>query len=264
MEAPVPISAQLHSSTLVVIGFYLFFRFQNLFILAPITGTVALLAGFSTSVGASILGFFQEDGKKLLACSTASQLGYVILALGLQLFTEALYLLTFCCCNKAATFVWFGVFMRRHGGVSDFRRVAAQGLTWVERAGLAISVANFTVFPGAFCWHVKGLFNVGVLDTSKVLVTLGVGLLQITWFFSSLYLINLYAILFFGTPRLYSRGVTLLHSTTEQFYHQLGQGFPAVLVSQSQLYRTRALLLGAQVALVWFGGAWGLFLCETS
>jgi len=88
MEAPVPISAQLHSSTLVVIGFYLFLRFQNLFILAPITGTVALLAGFSTSVGASILGFFQEDGKKLLACSTASQLGYVILALGLQLFTR--------------------------------------------------------------------------------------------------------------------------------------------------------------------------------
>lgn len=129
MEAPVPISAQLHSSTLVVIGFYLFFRFQPLFLLAPVTGVFALVAGFSTSVGASVLGFFQEDGKKLLACSTASQLGYVLVALGLQLFSEALYLLTFCCCNKAATFVWFGVFMRRHGGISDFRVVGGQGLT---------------------------------------------------------------------------------------------------------------------------------------
>lgn len=105
MEAPVPISAQLHSSTLVVIGFYLFFRFEALFALAPATAALALVAGSCTSVGASILGFFQEDGKKLLACSTASQLGYVIIALGLQLYAEALYLLTFCCCNKAATFV---------------------------------------------------------------------------------------------------------------------------------------------------------------
>lgn len=129
MEAPVPISAQLHSSTLVVIGFYLFFRFQVLFELAPLTSKVCLSAGLVTSVGASVLGFFQEDGKKLLACSTASQLGYVIVALGLQLYTEALYLLAFCCCNKAFTFVWFGVFMRRHSGASDFRLVAGNGLS---------------------------------------------------------------------------------------------------------------------------------------
>jgi len=129
MEAPVPISAQLHSSTLVVIGFYLFFRFQVLFELAPGTASIAIAAGLMTSVGASVLGFFQEDGEKLLACSTASQLGYVIIALGLHLYGEALYLLAFCCCNKACTFVWFGAFMRRHGGVSDFRVVAGQGLT---------------------------------------------------------------------------------------------------------------------------------------
>jgi len=151
MEAPVPISAQLHSSTLVVIGFYLFFRFQALFELAPATSALAVLAGFATSVGASILGFFQEDGKKLLACSTASQLGYVIVALGLHLYSEAVYLLVFCCCNKACTFVWFGVLMRRYSGVSDFRLVAGLGLTWIEHAGLAVAVANFTVFPGAFC-----------------------------------------------------------------------------------------------------------------
>lgn len=105
MEAPVPISAQLHSSTLVVIGFYLFFRFQLLFDLAPLSRLFFLLAGFLTSIGASVLGFFQEDGKKLLACSTASQLGYVMVALGLDLYAEALCLLTFCCCNKAFTFV---------------------------------------------------------------------------------------------------------------------------------------------------------------
>lgn len=146
-----PISSQLHSSTLVVIGFYLFFRFQPLFDVVPAARLVALLAGFATSVGASILGFYQEDGKKLLACSTAGQLGYVTVAMGLGLFGEALCLLVFCCCNKALTFVWFGVIMRRFAGVSDLRLLAGQGLAWFEHAGLAVAVANFTILPGAFC-----------------------------------------------------------------------------------------------------------------
>jgi NAD(P)H-quinone oxidoreductase subunit 5 len=121
MEAPVPISAQLHSSTLVIIGFYLFFRFQALFFLAPLAANVATLAGFVTSIGASVLGFFQIDGKKLLACSTAGQLGYVLVGLGLELYNESLLLLVFCCCNKAMAFVLFGVLMRKFSGLSDFR-----------------------------------------------------------------------------------------------------------------------------------------------
>jgi NADH:ubiquinone oxidoreductase subunit 5 (subunit L)/multisubunit Na+/H+ antiporter MnhA subunit len=105
MEAPVPISAQLHSSTLVIIGFYVYLRFQNLFILSPVASYLLLFFGVFTVVGASILGFFQEDGKKLLACSTASQLGYSVVSLSLFYFEEALLLITFCCCNKAFTFI---------------------------------------------------------------------------------------------------------------------------------------------------------------
>jgi NADH:ubiquinone oxidoreductase subunit 5 (subunit L)/multisubunit Na+/H+ antiporter MnhA subunit len=105
MEAPVPISAQLHSSTLVVIGFYLFFRFSTLFFLAPSLAPLFIFVGLLTALGASFLGFFQEDGKRLLACSTAGQLGYVITSLGLGYFEEAQLLLVFCCINKAFTFV---------------------------------------------------------------------------------------------------------------------------------------------------------------
>lgn len=151
MEAPVPISAQLHSSTLVVIGFYLFYRFQPLFALTPAANQVFFLFGACTTIGASVLGFFQTDGKKLLACSTASQLGYVTIGLGLGFYEEALLLLAFCCCNKAFTFVWFGVLMHKHSGLSDFRFIGgASNLSWIEHAGLAVAVANFTILPGAF------------------------------------------------------------------------------------------------------------------
>jgi NAD(P)H-quinone oxidoreductase subunit 4 len=151
MEAPVPISAQLHSSTLVIIGFYVFLRFQNLVIMAPNVSPLLLVFGVITVVGASVLGFFQEDGKKLLACSTASQLGYAVTGLGLFFFEEAMLLMAFCCCNKAFTFIWFGALMDRHAGVSDFRFISgATSVAVLEHAGLLVSIANFTILPGAF------------------------------------------------------------------------------------------------------------------
>ncbi len=199
MEAPVPISAQLHSSTLVVIGFYLYFRLETLFQLTPIAAWVFIVAGFFTSVGASVLGFFQEDGKKLLACSTASQLGYVLVALGLELSNEALLLLSFCCCNKAAAFVLFGTLMRRFAGISDFRQLAGWGtVAWFELTALYVIIANFTVFPGIFCWHIKGLFLAEVGLSHQGVGLLGLSLLQLTWFLSSLYLHFLYAVLAFS------------------------------------------------------------------
>lgn len=202
MEAPVPISAQLHSSTLVVIGFYLFFRFQLLFFLTPSSAVLFLWCGLATVVGASVLGFFQTDGKRLLACSTASQLGYVVVALGLGLYEEALALLAFCCCNKAFTFVWFGALMHRFAGLSDFRFIGGSAsLHWFEHAGLLVALSNFTILPGAFSWHVKALFLKGATPLEPLGSVLALETLQLTWFFSSLYLIALYVALFLRAPQ---------------------------------------------------------------
>lgn len=104
MEAPVPISAQLHSSTLVIIGFYIFFRFYEIILFNDYIHNFYLVFSFFTIITATFLGFYQDDGKRLLACSTASQLGYVILAISLNLIEESKFLLIFVCCNKAFTF----------------------------------------------------------------------------------------------------------------------------------------------------------------
>lgn len=211
MEAPVPISAQLHSSTLVIIGFYFYLRFQNLFILAPAISLLLLLFGVGTVVGASILGFFQEDGKKLLACSTASQLGYAVTGLSLFFFEEALLLMAFCCCNKAFTFIWFGTLMDRFSGISDFRFISGiSGLSALEHAGIFISLANFTILPGAFSWHVKALFLKGQYTYEFFFAKYALDVLTLTWFFSSLYLIYLYLILFLKPSRGISRNSTLV------------------------------------------------------
>jgi NADH:ubiquinone oxidoreductase subunit 5 (subunit L)/multisubunit Na+/H+ antiporter MnhA subunit len=197
MEAPVPISAQLHSSTLVIIGFYLFFRQKALFEIAPAVLEVFIWGGSLTVIGASVLAFFQHDGKRLLACSTASQLGYVVVGLGVRAWEEALLLLIFCCCNKAYTFVWFGALMQTHHGLSDFRMIPMHARSsWVAHAGIALAIANATVAPGAFAWHVKGLLTTSSPWDNTESVSWGLEVLQLTWFFSSLYLLSLYATLF--------------------------------------------------------------------
>ena len=262
MEAPVPISAQLHSSTLVVIGFYLFFRFQPLFVLAPGVASLFLVAGLTSAVGASILGFFQDDGKRLLACSTASQLGYVVVGLGLGLFEESLVMLTFCCVNKAFTFVWLGALMRRRAGVSDLRSLAgAADLAWAEHAGMLISIFNFTVCPGAFSWHVKSLFVQGQVGSGGALSLFGLEVLQLTWFFSSLYLVALYAGVWCrparGHRRYVSAPTTAAHLLSRAVLAHLPYAGWAFLTGQARLTPGAAsqlfllVMLVAQLALTW-------------
>ena len=107
--------------------------------------------GVITVVYASVLGFFQEDGKKLLACSTASQLGYVITGLGLFYFEESMLMLAFCCCNKAITFIWFGILMDKYSGISDMRVMSGiHKFSILEHSGILISLCNFTIIPGVF------------------------------------------------------------------------------------------------------------------
>ena len=175
-----PISSQLHSSTLVIIGFYIMFRFYPLFDLVVWLRNCFILLGASTSFSMAVLAFFQFDGKRLLACSTASQLGYCIVALGFGFINEAFILLLFCCCNKAILFVTFGVVMSRLNGVSDFRLLPQTNHLVFERAVLCLVIGNITIGPGAFIFHVKSLLSCGLLSPDSYACNLAVDFLSIS------------------------------------------------------------------------------------
>lgn len=180
MEAPVPISSQLHSSTLVIIGFYVMFRLYPIFINNVIVKNLFILVGVCIASSMSILAFFQFDGKRLLACSTASQLGYCIVALGFGFINEAFILLFFCCCNKAILFATFGLLMSNNNGVSDFRLLTKNNISLFERTALTVIVANVTVVPGAFIFHVKSLLSCGLFCTDSVFTSIAIDFLSIS------------------------------------------------------------------------------------
>jgi NADH-quinone oxidoreductase subunit L len=95
MAGPTPVSALIHAATMVVAGVYLIARLYPVFFegLSIQTGTlnyVAVIGGVTTLVGAS-LAFVQKDIKKVLAYSTISQLGYMVMALGVGAWTAAVF-----------------------------------------------------------------------------------------------------------------------------------------------------------------------------
>jgi NADH-quinone oxidoreductase subunit L len=89
MEGPTPVSALIHAATMVAAGVYLVARSMNLFAASADASMVVACIGLITSFMAATIGLVQNDIKRILAYSTVSQLGYMIMALGLYGYDTA-------------------------------------------------------------------------------------------------------------------------------------------------------------------------------
>jgi NADH-quinone oxidoreductase subunit L len=106
MEGPTPVSALIHAATMVAAGVYLVGRLLPVF--DPTTLLVIAYVGGFTALFAATIALVQDDIKKVLAYSTVSQLGYMILALGVGGYTSGLFHLTTHACFKAGLFLGSG------------------------------------------------------------------------------------------------------------------------------------------------------------
>ncbi len=112
MAGPTPVSALIHAATMVVAGIYMVGRLYGVFFegLSIGTSTINLLAvvGGVTVIGGAGLAFVQSDIKKVLAYSTVSQLGYMVMALGVGAWTAAFFHLFTHAFFKACLFLGSG------------------------------------------------------------------------------------------------------------------------------------------------------------
>src|SRR5215213_6625488 len=95
MAGPTPVSALIHAATMVVAGVYLVARLYGVFFAGfsiEVGGTnLVAIIGAITVIIAALLAFVQDDVKKVLAYSTVSQLGYMVMALGVGAWTAAVF-----------------------------------------------------------------------------------------------------------------------------------------------------------------------------
>ncbi|MEA1980629.1 MAG: NADH-quinone oxidoreductase subunit L [candidate division Zixibacteria bacterium] len=90
MEGPTPVSALIHAATMVAAGVYLVARSMEVFVATADGAIVVAIIGLITSFLAATIAITQNDIKRVLAYSTVSQLGYMIMALGLYGYDTAL------------------------------------------------------------------------------------------------------------------------------------------------------------------------------
>lgn len=107
MEGPTPVSALIHAATMVAAGVYLLVRVQYLFA-GKDPRVIVLAIGLVTALMAALMALFQRDVKKVLAFSTISQLGYMMVAIGLGVFSAGMFHLTTHAFFKALLFLAAG------------------------------------------------------------------------------------------------------------------------------------------------------------
>jgi len=122
MEGPTPVSALIHAATMVTAGVYLLMRTSPLIEYSSTVLMLCLWLGAITTIFSSLIGLFQQDIKKVIAYSTMSQLGMMVVAVGLSCYNIALFHLINHAFYKGLLFLGAGAVIHAVSDNQDFRR----------------------------------------------------------------------------------------------------------------------------------------------
>ena len=122
MEGPTPVSALLHAATMVVAGVFLFLRISPLLEYSETALILLLWIGSLTAFMAATTGLFQNDLKRVIAYSTCSQLGMLMVACGLSQYNAALFHLVNHAFFKALLFLSAGAVIHALNDEQDLRK----------------------------------------------------------------------------------------------------------------------------------------------
>jgi NADH-ubiquinone oxidoreductase chain 5 len=125
MEAPTPVSALLHAATLVTAGIFLIIRCSYIFEQSSIVLSVITIIGGITAFLAASIGVVQNDIKRVIAYSTCSQLGYMVLSCGISEYSIALFHLANHALFKALLFLSAGTIIHGFNDEQDLRKMGS-------------------------------------------------------------------------------------------------------------------------------------------
>jgi NADH-quinone oxidoreductase subunit L len=149
MEGPTPVSALIHAATMVTAGVYLIARAHPLFELAPTAADVAAFLGLATLIIAATIALVVTDLKRIIAYSTMSQIGYMVVGVSIGAYTAGLFHLMTHAFFKALLFMAAGSVIaamaakQNVDGMGGFRRALP-----FTSALLIVGALALAGFPG--------------------------------------------------------------------------------------------------------------------
>ncbi len=198
MEGPTPVSALIHAATMVAAGVYLTARLMGIILVSPEMSMVVATIGAITAIMAASIGLVQNDIKRVLAFSTVSQLGYMMMALGLggyaagtfHLFTHAFF--------KALLFLGAGsVIHAVH--TNDIQHMGGlhKKMPITSTTFLIASLSISGIFPLSGFWSKDEIFAVAFGGGHYWFLLIGV----LAAFMTAFYMFRLWFLTFSGKPR---------------------------------------------------------------
>ncbi|TLY23330.1 MAG: NADH-quinone oxidoreductase subunit L [Nitrospirae bacterium] len=202
MEGPTPISALIHAATMVTAGVFMVARLAPLYNLSPVAMGVVAVTGGVTALFAATIALTQNDIKRVVAYSTVSQLGYMMMACGLGAYVAGIYhLLThgafkallFLCCGSVIIALHHEQDMRRMGGLKNKMPITY----WTMLIG-SLALAGFPLTAGFFSKDeiLVSAWSAGFLG--KTLAVVGL----VTAFMTAFYIFRLLFVAFHGESRV--------------------------------------------------------------
>jgi NADH-quinone oxidoreductase subunit L len=210
MEGPTPVSALIHAATMVTAGVYLLARMAPVLALSVPGRTTIAVVGAVTAFVAATIATSQKDIKKVLAFSTVSQIGYMVLAVGAGAYSAAIFLMISHAFFKALLFLGSGSVIHSLNGEQDMRKMGGLAkflpLTFPTFLIGWLTISGIPPFAGF--WS-KGEVLTNVFEYNKLLWVLGV----LTAMLTAYYMSRLFVLTFRGTERF--RQVTEGHDPHE-------------------------------------------------
>jgi NADH-quinone oxidoreductase subunit L len=198
MEGPTPVSALIHAATMVTAGVYLLCRMSHLLVLTSSGRATIAVVGAATAFVAATIATAQSDIKKVLAFSTVSQIGFMVLAVGSGAYAAAIFLMVAHAFFKGLLFLGAGSVIHGLDGEQELSRMG--GLRTVMAWTFAtfvigwLAIAGVPPFSGFFA---KGDVLKGAWAYSKPLWAIGLVAALLTAY----YMTRLFVLAFTGDPR---------------------------------------------------------------
>jgi NADH-quinone oxidoreductase subunit L len=198
MEGPTPVSALIHAATMVTAGVYLLCRMNHLLVLTHTGMDVIATIGGVTAFVAATIACAQQDIKKVLAFSTVSQIGYMVLAVGSGAYVAAIFLMVAHAFFKGLLFLAAGSVIHGLDDEQDLKRMGAlrKTMKWTTVTFTVGWLAIAGIPPLAGFWA-KGDVLDNVYAHYKVLWVLGL----LTAVLTAYYMTRLQVLAFSGDER---------------------------------------------------------------